>query len=233
MRVRCRRRAGGAGFTLIELLVVIASVALLVGVLLPSLAASRAAGRRVACMVNMRSLEMAHWAYVTDHSGWMLGSGHGSSWMDVLRAYDEAMLLRSPVDTSVHFDGLGGVPIEGRYRRSSYAINFMVSPDNPDGVGRIDGVAVPSGTAHFVISAFEGPGAVSDHVHPHLWASPFRRRVPAKAAGEVQTDAHGGEPSSWTARSNYGFLDGHAETALVEQMYEDASRHRFEPRAVY
>jgi prepilin-type N-terminal cleavage/methylation domain-containing protein/prepilin-type processing-associated H-X9-DG protein len=216
-------------FTLIELLVVVAVIALLIGILLPSLGRSRAAAQRVACLANMRSLETAHWSHMIDHSGRMLGTTHGGSWIDALRQHDPALLLRSPVDRSPHFEG--GEPIDGVFRRTSYAINYMLSPDNPNGTARIDAVPRPAATAHFVIAVFTGPGAVADHVHPHLWWSPIPDAVPGKAATEIQTNAHGGPVGAWESVSNFGFLDGHAEARAFNRVYTDRARNSFDPRA--
>ena len=110
------------GFTLIELLVVIAIIAVLIGILLPALSSSRDATRRVACLANMRSLEIAHTAYALENEGAMLGTTHSGSWMEALRAMDPGLLLRSPMDTSPHFEG--GEPIGDAYRLTSYAINY-------------------------------------------------------------------------------------------------------------
>ena len=54
------------GFTLIELLVVIAVIALLIGILLPSLGAARETGRRTRCLSNLRQLALASAAYVNE-----------------------------------------------------------------------------------------------------------------------------------------------------------------------
>jgi len=71
-----KRRSLG-GFTLIELLVVIAVIAILVAVLLPSLARAREAGRRAVCMGNLRQLQIAWQTYAEDHGGCIV---NGQSW---------------------------------------------------------------------------------------------------------------------------------------------------------
>ena len=217
------------GFTLVEVLVTVGVIAMLLGVLLPSLAGARRSAQRASCLVNLRSLETAHWSHAADHSGALLGTTHGSSWTEVLSGYDPALLLRSPLDTSPHFPG--GRPIGGRFRDSSYAITSELSPDRPGGIRRIDHVRAPARTVHMVLRAYTGAGAVSDHVHPSLWWAPLPRAIPNKAALEVQTHAYRGSPGTWDASSGYGFLDGHAAELRFREVYRTREDHSFLPRS--
>ena len=57
------------GFTLIELLVVIAVLAILMALLLPTLASAREKGWRTACLSNLRQIGLAMRAYATDNDG--------------------------------------------------------------------------------------------------------------------------------------------------------------------
>ncbi len=55
------------GFTLIELLIVIAIIALLAGLLLPALSATRERGRRSNCMNNLRQMSIAYEMFASDN----------------------------------------------------------------------------------------------------------------------------------------------------------------------
>lgn len=65
-RVRARRKTNG--FTLIELLVVVAIIALLIAILVPSLAAARVKAQRVRCSANLHAMGIALVAYASNES---------------------------------------------------------------------------------------------------------------------------------------------------------------------
>lgn len=111
-----------SALTLIEILVVIAVIGVLIGILLSALATARDSARRAKCLVNMRSLETANWTYMVESNGTMLTTKHSGTWFEELRRYNESMLLRSPVDTSPHFEGW--VSIDGQYRKTIYALHL-------------------------------------------------------------------------------------------------------------
>jgi prepilin-type N-terminal cleavage/methylation domain-containing protein len=64
----CARWQTGA-FTLIELLVVISIIALLIGILLPSLGQARLSAAKTGCQANMKSITGAAQTYATDNKG--------------------------------------------------------------------------------------------------------------------------------------------------------------------
>ncbi len=59
---------GRGAFTLIELLVVIAIIALLISILLPSLAQAREQGKCVKCAANLRTIGQASGTYLMTYS---------------------------------------------------------------------------------------------------------------------------------------------------------------------
>jgi prepilin-type processing-associated H-X9-DG protein len=66
-----RRRNAFTAFTLVELLVVIGIIAILVAILLPTLARARASAQTVACASNARQLALAIRLFAQEHRGYM------------------------------------------------------------------------------------------------------------------------------------------------------------------
>jgi prepilin-type N-terminal cleavage/methylation domain-containing protein len=60
------KKTRNAGFTLIELLVVVAIIALLLSILLPSLAGAREQGKKAKCLANLKNLGSAMYQYAND-----------------------------------------------------------------------------------------------------------------------------------------------------------------------
>jgi len=237
-------------FTLVELLVVVAVIALLVSLLTPGLAAARRAARAAGCLANIRSLGLVHALYADDHRGLFADAGlpHGGggdparSFVTILAAFDGAPLaLRSPGDRSLFWpvdQGGAGRTQNGQPRRTSYGINNWLSRSFAPGLlpgepfDRLHKVPRPSGTVIFLQMAEEGAYAVSDHVHAEGWSPGPIDAPPALASAQAKTHAWGGQARSWSAVSNFAFLDGHAAGLAFRDVFESAARNRFIPSAV-
>ena len=102
---------GGRAFTLIELLVVIAIIAILAAMLLPALSRAKEAGKRIACLNNLRQLSLSAQMYVGDSQGSYPPRSNTDRWPDKFFDYyaKSAKLLLCPSETTNQPNSSAGV----------------------------------------------------------------------------------------------------------------------------
>lgn len=248
-----------AGFTLVELLVVVAIIALLLGILVPSMHKARHAAKTTVCLNNIRQIELAHASYIAANDGLLVDAGlaHGglhadesSTWIKTLQEFygsyqntgnGREIRARSPLDTSPHWGPAPeGLPIPdagdtNQRRRASYGIpDFLTTSGPPNKRYRqIVRIPRPAATVHALVMAYEGSFAGADHVHPTTWYSSIASAIPDQAGVQVQIDSISRAGFAWDARSNYGFLDGHAESRDFRDVYQSDLQNSFDPAVAW
>ncbi len=101
------------GFSLIDLLVSITVMALLIGLLLPSVSRVRESSRRVVCASNLKQDGLAVAMFADDHDGVIPTSVFGGR-PNFEQRPDEMMLLHLGEDDALAWEGMGWL-VEGGY----------------------------------------------------------------------------------------------------------------------
>jgi prepilin-type processing-associated H-X9-DG protein/prepilin-type N-terminal cleavage/methylation domain-containing protein len=190
------------GFSLVELLVVIAVITLLAGLLMPALGRAKQSARGIQCTSQMRQIGLAVRLYAEENDDLFPRSQH-SAFTHGQFPWGRAIAgqVGQPLGSWTNLlNGLYRCPCDRRKTPWSYGQNvyFELDPASDDYTGspqtwrRMAAVPLPSAT---IVHAENDTAA--DHIMPHFWQS-------APDAAEVAQNRH-------RNKSNYSFVDGHAE----------------------
>jgi prepilin-type N-terminal cleavage/methylation domain-containing protein/prepilin-type processing-associated H-X9-DG protein len=234
------------GFTLVELLVVIGIIALLVSILLPSLARARESGNRLVCLSNLKQLGTAMMMYVNDNKGALPLTGLGSHrdedviwWQQAVRprigeggigrylglSPDQLAILRCPSDDA-NFRFYN--PTSPNQFQFSYSMNYQLNGNGPKPVKRLVQVRQSAEKVMF----FEEDENTIDDANAQIWSQAGRWvgtdllaiRHDKRAKTELPDASTAARPlPNASGRGNVLFCDGHAE--FVERSYAHAKSH--------
>jgi prepilin-type N-terminal cleavage/methylation domain-containing protein/prepilin-type processing-associated H-X9-DG protein len=202
-----RRRP--AGFTLVELLVVIAIIAVLIGLLLPAVQASRAAARRTLCASNLRQVGLAMGQFCDAHRGRFPDTSHNElgdveqSWIYTVAPFMESVdSVRICPDDPKAADRLD-------QRLTSYVMNAYLT-DEPRSftVTNRNKLRASSKTlVAFELADQKAPIIENDHVHNHAWFTSLtvaRKQVLARIEADAAIERH-------ADTSHFLYADWHVE----------------------
>lgn len=222
-------------FTLIELLAVIAIIAVLMGVLLPSLSMARTHAKRLVSTSNLRQIGLAMELYTQDNQGLFPESSHGltgqaarqRSWIFTLSPYigDVNEVRVCPADPQRRK--------RLEYPTSSYIMNEYIAVDAVDPFGRLTGPSYrnkyklkrPAETITVFVGADDLSAALtSDHTHSRLWFLPSPNVPWDTLREDIQPDRFGGGKAEDNSHGSslYLYADSRVENIKAQVIREMA-----------
>lgn len=221
------------GFTLVELLVVVGIIALLISILLPTLASVRVAANRTASASNMRQIGLAISMYCDDNKGRFPSTTHGgssaSSWIYLLERYVTQNGGAGVID-KVRIDPADPLADQRRANGgTSYILNEYIAVPLEDPFGGViedytqrNRIRKPSEAVIVFESASNSTNEFGDHTHSRSWfdpAAPVDARWNAVLA-DIAPDRHATRRlnSRTKGHTNFLFLDAHVEPIEAAQV---------------
>lgn len=191
------------GFTLVELLVVVAVIALLVGVLLPSLSQARGSGMRMQGASNIRQLQIANTMYADDHAGRMMPGAIGIGTTNLHRWHGTRESVGLPFEPeggsiTPYLDGDGG----------------------SRGVRRCPALRIPEGMDRSSVDAFEencgGYGYNAMYLGAEIWRDHRGRMMVDRSRGALRARVR--NPSETVAFADCALV---TTTDLIEYSFAE------------
>ena len=211
------------GFTLIELLVVIAIIAVLAGMLLPSLSKAKEQGKLSVCLNNLKTMGTACVMYANSSDDYYMPAKTGGGYYELLADYG-CDWKSNYCGTNKFWPGKGtfACPSERlgfdwsysttpyAYSRTHYAVNPYLAGDYP---------AIPNATTAKKVNVVRQSTVAlvfmdnGDGGNPHV---PYRQGIGFRHKGgspdlTKHSERYGN--LAGTGSANLSFADGHCETA--------------------
>jgi prepilin-type N-terminal cleavage/methylation domain-containing protein/prepilin-type processing-associated H-X9-DG protein len=201
-----RKQSKRHAFTLVELLVVIGIIAILMSVLLPTLASARKAANTVKCQANLRSIAQAMQLYVQSNKGYLPGSavttgahlfnpGMGNANCPSVSHIND---WQSPLGRLMRMNFPDDGDLVNRVKRFTYLMERpeFRCPEN-------DLLAGPNGTPAFPVCQFNSYVLAVDFMYIHNDGGPWPASLGgASAEGETVALVSHNPPSEYVPKIN-------------------------------